>query len=389
MSFKENTSVDLSQVLAEYRSRDLALKIVKAIKHSARELKKKGVHQVNIMHVCGTHEDTLSKWAIRSLLPQGNNEECKVRMVAGPGCPVCITPVRDIEFAVNVALKGYSVLSYGDMIRVPGARNSLSKAKIKGADVKTVYSMRDAIKYAKNNPEKEVCFFSPGFETTAPLPAVEILNGLPENMVVFSSHRLVPPALEVLATHPELNINAFILPGHVSTIIGVKAYEKFFEKHVMPCVISGFEPTDMLESIRLILEQILREEPRLINAYPRVVQSEGNPLAKKMLDEVFEVKDGWWRGIGKIPDSALELKDKFAHADIKRIESDCWPNDADLREIPKGCRCDKIIIGAIEPSDCPLFMKKCTPETPVGPCMVGLEGTCRIQADFLYQKPLT
>ncbi len=384
----ENQGVDFSRILEEFRDRDLALKIVKEIKQVARQLKDKGINQVNIMHVCGTHEDTLSRWAIRSLLPRGNSSECTVRMVAGPGCPVCITPVREIEFAVNVARKGYSMLSYGDMIRVPGAYSSLTEAKLKGADVKTVYSMRDAIKYAKNNPNKKVCFFSPGFETTAPLPAVEILNGLPENMVILSSHRLVPPALEVLVTHPELNTEAFILPGHVSTIIGVKAYEDFFNRHRMPCVISGFEPTDMLQSIRLVLEQILKDEPRLVNAYPRVVRDDGNPVARKALMEVFDIQDGWWRGIGKIPNSALELKNRFSDIDVKRIESDCWPSESELREIPKGCRCDKIIIGAIEPTDCPLFMKKCTPETPVGPCMVGLEGTCRIQADFWHQQSL-
>ncbi len=382
---------EFSKVLDEYRNRELALRIVAEIKKISRQLKEQGITQVNIMHVCGTHEDTLSRWAIRSLLPSGNDDakKCRVKMVAGPGCPVCVTPVQDVEFAVNLALKGYSILSYGDMIRVPGAKTSLFEAKIKGADVRIVYSMRDAIKYAKRHRDKKTCFFSPGFETTAPLPAMEILNGLPDNMYVLSSHRLVPPALDVLATHPELNVDAFILPGHVSTIIGVQAYQSFFNKHQVPSVISGFEPTDILYAIKLILTQILSDEPRLINAYPRVVRPEGNIIAKKVLNEVFEIKDGWWRGIGKIPQSALEIKQKFKHVDIKSIEKDSWPTDEQLREIPKGCRCDKIIIGAIEPGECPLFMRSCTPENPIGPCMVGLEGTCRIQADFLYQHPET
>ncbi len=374
--------VSVENILTEYRNKEVAKKIIKRIHETAHELYQKGIDTVKIMHVCGTHEDTLSKWAIRTVLPNGENQTARIKMVAGPGCPVCITPVEDIEFAVNLSNAGLSILSYGDMIRVPGARSSLFESKIKGADVRIVYSLHDAIKYAIENPTKKVCFLSPGFETTAPAPAVEILNGLPKNMYILSSHRLVPPALEVLTTHPALNIDAFILPGHVSTIIGVKAYRAYFEKYKMPCTITGFEPVDMLMGILSLLEQIRDDKPKLENRYPRVVTEEGNVIAQQKINQVFKVTDGNWRGIGNIPQSALELRDEFDDINVKVIYEDLFPQDEDLREIPKGCRCDQIIIGAIEPNECPLFLKQCTPETPIGPCMVGLEGTCRIQADF-------
>jgi hydrogenase expression/formation protein HypD len=335
---------------------------------------------LTIMHVCGTHEDTLMKNGLRFLLDIELNK--RIRMVAGPGCPVCVSPVQDIDFAVALSnLPNTIITSFGDMVRVPGSTRSLEMQRQKGKQIITVYSIIDAIKLAKEKPNKTVIFISPGFETTTPATAIEILNNPPENFFVLASHRLVPPALDVLMTLPELALNGFILPGHVSVIIGEKAYLPFVNKWKISSVIAGFEPLDMLSGILAVVKQIQSSNPRLENVYERAVSYSGNEIALNSIYTVFKVEDSIWRGLGVFPSSGLEIKEEFSEYNARTQFIDKL--DLEIpQEIPKGCQCHRVVIGVIEPETCPLYMTKCTPEKPVGPCMVGFEGTCRIRAIF-------
>ncbi len=326
--------------------------------------------KVKICHVCGTHEWTITHSGLRDLLPDN------VSLIAGPGCPVCIVPAREIDEAVWLAQNGLTVATFGDMFRAPGSDLSLSNACGRGAKVRVVYSVRDAVAMARREPGREFVFFAIGFETTTPMNAVEI-PGCPENLSFLTSHRLIPPAMEFLAEMPGLNIDGFIAPGHVSTIIGERPYRMFPEKYGMPTVIAGFEPLDVLMAVYMLLKQIREGRPRLENEYSRVVTYGGNIKAQKAMSDVFDISDGAWRGIGAIPSSSLKLKEEFSRKDArKRYEIDVGPG----RDIIPGCSCHLVIVGKIEPDKCPLFMKACTPERPKGACMVSSEGTCRIWA---------
>ncbi len=326
---------------------------------------------VKFCHVCGTHEWTISHYGIRSLLPEN------VEVVAGPGCPVCIVPAREIDEAIWLALNGAVVATFGDIFRAPGSELSLQQARAEGGDVRVVYSVEDAIRMAKKEPEKEFVFFAIGFETTAPSTAVEVLRGPPGNLSFLVAHRLIPPAMELLAGMPELAIRGFIAPGHVSTIIGAEPYRPFPERYGLPVVVAGFEPLDVLMAIYMLLRQLREGAARLENEYKRAVRWEGNLKAKEFMRKAFEVVDGAWRGLGVIGQSALRLREELARYDA-RERYDIPVRSG--RDIAPGCRCHEIMIGKIYPTDCPLFMRSCTPERPVGPCMVGMEGTCRIWA---------
>lgn len=336
---------------------------------------------IPIMHVCGTHEDTLMKNGLRYLLHQ---EFPKMRLIAGPGCPVCVSPVTDIDLSLLLAtkIKNSIITSYGDMVRVPGSYSSLEKARYNGAEIKTVYSVSDAVKLAHKYHDKEIIFISPGFETTAPATAIEIQNEPPENFSVLSSHRLVPPALDVIMSLPDLPIKGFILPGHVSVIIGSNAYTDIVKKWHISCAIAGFEPVDMIMGLASVLHQIRTETPLIDNAYPRAVTKEGNIIAKAALKDVFTIVDASWRGLGTFPKSGLEISDHYEQWNVhKKFEDVIQANTPlSIREIPPGCSCPEVVIGRKEPEDCKLYMHGCTPEKPIGPCMVGLEGTCRIRA---------
>jgi hydrogenase expression/formation protein HypD len=326
---------------------------------------------VKICHVCGTHEWTITHFGIRSLLPSN------VEVIAGPGCPVCTVPASEIDEAVQLAQKGVVVTCFGDVLRVPGSKMSLLDSKAEGADVRIVYSLSDAVKMAEKEPNKELAFFAIGFETTAPSTAVEILNKPPKNLSFLVSHRVIPPAMKMLVEMKDLNLNGFIAPGHVSTIIGLKPYEVFPELHHMPTVVAGFEPLDVLFSVYMILKQLREGKPRLENEYMRVVQWEGNPKAQELMRKVFDVTDGGWRGIGTIASSKLKLRNEYAAYDAHLKHGVKVEHGVDLQP---GCRCHLVIIGKIKPTECPLFMKACTPQKPVGACMVSVEGTCRIWA---------
>lgn len=351
---------------SSYRDPKMAKRIAEKIKALTPK-----TGTVKICHVCGTHEWTISHFGIRSLLPEN------LEVIAGPGCPVCILPASEVDAAMQLAKKGIVVTCFGDVLRVPGSNGSLMDAKADGADVHIVYSTSDAVKMAEAEPHKEFMFFAVGFETTAPSTAIEIGRKPVSNLSFLVSHRIVPPAMELLAKMKDLELNGFIAPGHVSTIIGVKPYAVFPEKYGLPTVVAGFEPLDLLFSVYMILKQLSEGNPRLENEYSRAVQWEGNLKAQKLIDEAFKVVDGKWRGLGIIPDSVLALKEPFAVYDALR------KFDVKLEEgidSQPGCRCHLVVIGKIKPDACPLFLQVCTPQNPVGACMVSMEGTCRVWA---------
>jgi hydrogenase expression/formation protein HypD len=326
---------------------------------------------VKICHVCGTHEWTISHYGLRTLLPE------TVDVIAGPGCPVCIIPAAEIDEAIMLALKGVTITMFGDLLRVPGSEMSLQDARAQGGDVRIVYSISDAVKMAKKEPDRNFAFFAIGFETTAPSTAVEILNKPPSNLSFLVSHRLIPPAMELLLGVGDLHIDGFIAPGHVSTIIGVKPYEIFPKAYHMPTIVAGFEPLDVLFAISILLQQIRDGEAKMENEYRRAVTWEGNVKAQKLMEQVFDVTAGHWRGIGRVPASSLALKEEFIQYDARK-KYDLKIEGA--RDLLPGCLCHLVMIGKIKPSECTLYMKQCTPQAPRGACMVSMEGTCRIWA---------
>jgi len=348
-----------------FRDPTLAKKIANHIRKIAPD------YQIKFCHVCGTHEWTITHFGLRSLLPDN------VEVIAGPGCPVCVLPASDIDEAIELTKNGITVTSFGDLIRVPGTESSLQKAKTLGGDVRIVYSLRDAIQMAKKNPDKDFVFFAIGFETTSPSTAIEVLNEPPENFSFLISHRLIPPAMELLLGIGDLHIDGFIAAGHVSTITGMKPYEVFPEAYRMPTVAAGFEPLDVLFALDMLLQQVRDGVARLENEYSRVVSWEGNIKAQKLVKQVFDVVSGRWRGLGELPKSALMLKKEFSMYDARK-KYDLHIEDS--RDILKDCLCHLVMIGKIKPSECPSYMKSCLPESPKGACMVSNEGTCRIWA---------
>ena len=334
-------------------------------------------HDTKLCHVCGTHEWTITHYGLRSLLPE------TVDVIAGPGCPVCVLPAAEIDEAISLALKGVTVVTFGDLLRVPGSETSLQEARASGGDVRIVYGLGDAVKMAEKEPDRDFVFFAIGFETTAPSTAVEVLNKPPENLSFLVAHRLIPPAMELLLGVGDLHIDGFIAPGHVSTIIGMKPYEIFPKAYRMPTVIAGFEPLDVLFAISMLLQQIKDCEAKLENEYKRSVTWEGNIKAQKLMDRVFNVVDGRWRGLGKLPLSALALKEEFATYDARKKYDLQIKRSRDL--LP-GCLCHLVMIGKIRPPECSLYMKACTPQAPKGACMVSIEGTCRIWAKHKVTK---
>ena len=332
---------------------------------------------IHIMHVCGSHEHTIMENGVRSLLPE------EIEIVAGPGCPVCVVPSREIDEALSLAEKGVIITTFGDMLRVPGSEKSLAEAKAEGADVRVVYGINNAVEIAKNNPDKEVAFIAAGFETTAPTTASELLNKPTNNFSVLSCHRLIPPALDWLINSGETNLNALIEPGHVCTIIGTKPFEYLSNDYGIPQATAGFNPLDILMAVYLILRQVKNNKPTIDNEYKRAVREEGNPVAQKAIDDVFTVTSREWRGFPKIPDSVLELKPEF---DMYNARKKYDIEVKDVVEAPKGCICGPILRGLKKPTDCALFGKTCTPLHPIGACMVSKEGTCNIAHRYTPTK---
>jgi hydrogenase expression/formation protein HypD len=326
--------------------------------------------RVSIMEVCGTHTMAIARYGLRGLLPEN------VRLISGPGCPVCVTPTGIINAALTMAeMPDVVVATFGDMMRVPGSGKTLEDLRAEGAQVVVLYSVYDLLDMAEREPHKNFVFISVGFETTTPGIALSIIEtkrrGL-ENVFFLTANRLVIPALNALCSSEEIRVHGFLCPGHVSVIIGSDAYIPVAELYHVPCVVAGFEPVDILFAVHRILLQVAKGKAGVENAYTRVVSREGNGRAMRVVEEVFEPVDAEWRGIGTIPLSGLGLRDEFRRFDaLRRFE-------VELVSIPdpRGCRCGDVLKGLLIPPECPLFGRQCTPESPVGPCMVSSEGSC-------------
>jgi hydrogenase expression/formation protein HypD len=358
--------------IEEYRNAAVAQQLAEKIKRLSRR-------NIRLMEVCGTHTVSIFRSGIRSVLP------ATVSLLSGPGCPVCVTDQAEIDAFIELAKQpGVIVTTFGDLMRVPGSASSLQRERAEGRDIRIVYSSLDALAVAQKNPGRPVVFLGVGFETTAPTIAAAILAAAGMklgNFSVFSAHKTVPQALEALMALDEVRIDGFILPGHVSVIIGLNAYRPFFERHRIPCVVAGFEPADILHAAASLVEQIESETPRLENGYPRAVSEPGNVKAQRMLAEVFEPVDACWRGIGLIPASGLRIREAYAAYDAGRRFALRVPE----AQPPRGCACGEILTGKKTPPECALYKKVCTPMDPVGPCMVSSEGTCAAYYRYHYE----
>jgi hydrogenase expression/formation protein HypD len=334
------------------------------------EIDRLATRPIRLMEVCGTHTVAIFKAGIRQLLPPA------VELVSGPGCPVCVTPNEYLDTAIAYSRQADVIITtFGDMLRVPGSTSSLAAEKAAGADIRIVYSPLDSLAVAAANTAKKVIFLAVGFETTAPTAAGTVLAaeqaGL-KNFYVLSAHKLVPPALSALLAASESRVDGFILPGHVSAIIGEAPYRFLVEKHRLPAVVAGFEPLDILEAVHFLVKRIAAGEAALENAYRRVVKPDGNPAARAVLVKVYTEADAAWRGLGVIPGSGLAVREEYRRFDARA----CLPVTPEPTKEPAGCRCGEVLRGVVRPAECPLFGKACRPEQPVGSCMVSVEGTC-------------
>ena len=355
--------------ITEFRRSELAQGLISRIQHRSKK-------PARFMEFCGGHTVTIFRYGIRQVLPQN------IEMVSGPGCPICVTANADLDKAIALArVPGVIIATFGDMLKVPGSRSSLQKIKAEGAGVMTVYSTMDALKAAADNPDKPVVFLGIGFETTAPTVAASILQaeerGI-KNYYVLSLHKLCPPVIRALLNSGEVELQGLVCPGHVSTIIGSHPWEFIADEYGIPCVISGFEPLDILQCVDMLVSQVERGESRVEIAYRRGVRPEGNRQALKLMEQVFEPAPARWRGMGEVADSGLKLREKYKRFDA---EANFELKPGPVVE-PKGCICGDILRGVKTPADCKLFGKTCTPENPVGPCMVSSEGSC--SAYYLY-----
>ena len=330
------------------------------------------LNDTRLMEVCGTHTMSIAASGLRSLLPKN------VSLLSGPGCPVCVTPPQVIDAVLELSMeKDVLLTSYGDMLRVPGSRrgDSLLRRRALGAQVETVYSPVDAVEVARCHPEKQVVFLGVGFETTAPGTAAAVLTAQEKgakNFSVWSMLKTVEPALRTLIKQEGFNIDGFLCPGHVATIIGERGFQYLPEEYALPGVIAGFEAEEILLAVYLLMRQLSEGRAQIENAYPRAVSRDGNVLAQRMLAQCFEKRGDLWRGLGRIPDSGLGLKEELKAYDAERRFQVRYPET----ETPSACRCGEVICGRLRPEGCPLFGKACTPEDPVGPCMVSSEGAC-------------
>ena len=354
----------------EYRNKDLISKLVNRIhRYSEREY--------TFMEVCGGHTMAINRFGIPSLLPRN------IRLKSGPGCPVCVTGKSYIDKAIAYSrMKDVIVCSYGDLLKVPGSTSSLYKEKAAGADVRMVYSLMDALKIARQHPGQKVVFLAIGFETTAPGSAVGLLEAEKEgldNFYLFSSHKLMPPAMEAIVEEG-IKIDGFICPGHVSTITGKEIYTQIPEAYGLACVITGFEPLDILQSILMLIQQLENHDPKVDIQYKRAVRQDGNIKAREYMNQVFEPRDDWWRGLGMLKKSGLGIRKKYRDFDAEHE----MPLETKTEETDRGCICGDILKGLKEPVDCKLFGTGCTSLNPVGACMVSSEGAC--QAYYKYRK---
>ena len=327
---------------------------------------------IALMEVCGTHTMAISRFGIRARVPS------KLRLLSGPGCPVCVTPAVQIDHLLAMAREpGVAIATFGDMIRVPGSHTTLEEERGRGRDVRVVYSPFDALELARANPNLMVVFMGVGFETTSPTVAATLLRAAEDrvpNFCVYPAFKLVPPAMDALVASGDARIDGYICPGHVSTIIGSRAYEKLARERKVPCVVTGFEALDVLEGVTMLLEQLASGRAEVELQYHRAVCRDGNPTALGMIERVFRPCDASWRGIGVIPGTGLEPNDEFSYYDARRRIS--VPEPQGVEDLPRGCGCGEVMRGLKQPAECPMFGKACTPARPVGPCMVSTEGAC-------------
>ncbi|MFB6155807.1 MAG: hydrogenase formation protein HypD [Haloferacaceae archaeon] len=330
-----------------------------------------------IMHVCGSHEQSIAKFGIRSMLPD------TVRLIMGPGCPVCITDMPEVDEAVALAERGVTIATYGDMLKVPGTAKSLDDVRAEGADIQVIYSAADVADIAREE-EGEVVFFATGFETTAAPTAAVIQSDPPENFSVLSAHKYIPPAMEIVAEMPDTDIQGYLAAGNAATITGSGVFEGLVDRHGLPVVVGGFEPLDILAGITKLVEMIRDDERAVENAYPRCVTREGNEPAQEQLWEVFEAVGGQWRGIAHIPNATLRLREDYAEWNAReRFDIDTTHlREGTASKLSQQCICGDIMAGVADPTDCSLFGEECTPEDPVGACMVSSEGTCKIWHEY-------
>ncbi|MBW4597378.1 MAG: hydrogenase formation protein HypD [Brasilonema angustatum HA4187-MV1] len=351
----------------EFREPKKADALFRAIEKLSQRLKK----PIKIMEVCGGHTHSIFKYGIEEILPEA------IELIHGPGCPVCVMPKGRLDDAISISLKQNVIFTtFGDAMRVPGSQTNLLQAKAQGADIRMVYSPLDSLQIAKDNPEKEVVFFALGFETTAPSTALTILQAASEkiqNFSMFSNHVLVIPALKALLDNPDLQLDGFIGPGHVSMVIGSDPYEFISQQYQKPIVVSGFEPLDIIQSIWMVLQQIVENRCEVENQYNRLVEKTGNQVAIAAINQVFEQRESFeWRGLGEIPKSGLKIRAQYAQFDAELKFT--LPN----RKVAdhKACLCGEILKGVLKPWQCKVFGTACTPETPIGTCMVSSEGAC-------------
>jgi hydrogenase expression/formation protein HypD len=328
---------------------------------------------VSVMHVCGSHEQSIAKFGLRTILPKGLN------VIMGPGCPVCVTDLPEVDEAVVLAQDGRIIASYGDMLKVPGTAKSLADVQAEGGRIAVVYSAAQAVELARDTTD-DVVFFASGFETTAVATAAIALGELPPNFSILSAHKYIPPVMEIVAEMPDSRVEGFLAAGHAAAITGWRIFERFVEKLRVPVVVAGFEPLDILAGLVRLVELVRDRTPRVENMFPRCVTPDGNRNAQRQLWRVFRTQGGRWRGIAHVPNGNLRLRDEFAHVDARRrYEIDVrrlWNHAPSA--LTQVCICGEIMAGLSAPEHCPLFGKECVPDSPVGACMVSSEGTCRI-----------
>jgi hydrogenase expression/formation protein HypD len=343
----------------------------------ARATEQVGRAPVSVMHVCGSHEQAIAKFGLRTAFPSGLN------VIMGPGCPVCVTDLPEIDEAVALASQGVRIATYGDMMRVPGTAGSLADAHARGASIDTVYGVTQAVDLARATTD-EVVFFATGFETTAVATAAALLAGVPPNFSVLSAHKYIPPVMEIVAEMPDTRVEGFLAAGHAAIITGWGIFEPFVQRHGIPVVVAGFEPLDILAALVRLVELVRDRERTVVNMFPRCVTREGNRNAQRQLWRVFRPTGGHWRGIAHVPNGNLRLRDEWAGLDARRrftIEvARLW--DHAPSTLVRQCICGNIMAGIASPAECPLFGTACVPDAPVGACMVSSEGTCRIWHEY-------
>ncbi|MHC4132723.1 MAG: hydrogenase formation protein HypD [Planctomycetota bacterium] len=354
-------------------------RIIKAQKSMEESCKRLG-REVRIMEVCGTHTVSIFRNGIREMLPEN------LKMLSGPGCPVCVTHAGYIDAVLELTERnGCIIATYGDMMRVPGQGGSL-ETKATKRDVKVVLSSDDALELARQNPSKVVVFIAVGFETTTPASAVVVKEAAEQgidNFCILSNHKLVVPAMRALLSDKKNSIDAFLCPGHVSVIIGSRAYSGIVEEFSRPCVVAGFEPVQIMEGLAVICKQLVEGKAEVDNVYGAVVKSEGNTKALEIIEECFDEMDGYWRGLGKIGKSTLQLKEEFSEYDAYK----CFGISDESGEDKSSCQCGEVLCGLIDPPECKLFGNTCSPDNPVGPCMVSSEGACSAWYKYHRKEP--